>query len=228
MATVTEIKAAAWAEMAASDSADCSLRGVARRLGMAPSALYRYFASRDELLSAMIIDAFDDLTATLAEAREEAHRRVPADQPAEMFVLVAGRYRAWALQDAHRYRLIFGNPVGGYVGTDDTTAASVRSSQVLLELMSDLVGARALDVDRLETGLSVGAEDGFAAWGEQLPRPLPPVALALAIRCYAALHGAIQLEVNGHLPPPLRGLEDAFTDAMRAVVTSGLRPAAVG
>lgn len=220
---MAEIKGAAWAEMRESGTPDCSLRGVARQLGMAPSALYRYFPSRHDLLTALIIDAFDDLTATLVAAHARARRRTPPDQPGEAFVLVAGAYRAWAVADPLRYRLIFGSPVGDYVGTSETTAASLRSTQVLLDMMVDLVASGALDVERLETSVSPDAEGRFGQWGGTLPTPLPPVALAAAIDCYASLHGAIELEVNRHLPPSLEGSEEVFLGTMRRVIGSALR-----
>ena len=223
LATVVEIKAAAWADIRESDSLDCSLRAVARRLGMAPSALYRYFGSRDDLLTALIIDAFDDLTAVLDAAHRRARSSAPTDQPGEVFVAVAAAYRRWAVQDPLRYRLIFGTPVGGYEGTEATTAASQRSSHVMLDLMVDLVAAGALDSDRLTPGVTSEAVRGFEQWSGMLPTPLPPVALAVAMDCYASLHGAIQLEVNRHLPPPLQGQEEVFLGTMRRVIGSALR-----
>ncbi|MEO7060185.1 MAG: TetR/AcrR family transcriptional regulator [Lapillicoccus sp.] len=223
LATVAEIKAAAWDELRDSGSDDCSLRAVARRLGMAPSALYRYFPSREDLLTTLIIDAFDDLTVTLAAAYQQARATSPADDPGDVFVRVAAAYRRWAVADPLRYRLIFGTPVGRYQGTDATTAASLRSSGVLLDIMVDLVAAGGLDTERLKSEVSPDAERGFEQWGSMMPTPLPPEALAVCMDCYASLHGAIQLEVNGHLPPPLQGQEGAFLDTMRRVIGSALR-----
>jgi AcrR family transcriptional regulator len=221
--TVAEIKAAAWADVHDSGVLDLSLRSVARRLGMAPSALYRYFDSREDLLTALIIDAFDDLTATLAAAYQDARNAVSTGSPGEVFVRVAGSYRRWALDDPPRYRLIFGTPVGTYQGTEATTAASLRSSGVMLDMMVDLVAARALDVERLAPGVGPAAVTGFERWSSVLPTSLPPVALAVAIDCYSSLHGAIQLEVNGHLPPPLEGEEEVFLGTMRRVIGAALR-----
>lgn len=223
LATVAEIKAAAWADIRESDSLDCSLRAVARRLGMAPSALYRYFASRDDLLTALIVDAFDDLTATLALAYADARVTVAADDPGEVFVRVAAAYRHWAVRDTLRYRLIFGTPLSGYHGTEATAAASLRSSGVMLEMMVDLVVAGAVDLERLDPGLAPDARRGFERWSGSLSTPLPPAALAIAIDCYSSLHGAIQLEVNGHLPPPVEGEEEIFLGTMRRVIGAALR-----
>lgn len=222
-ATVAEIKAAAWADITETGSPDCSLRAVARRLGMAPSALYRYFASRDDLLTALIVDAFDELADTLDTAYRSARGSVPADRPGEVFVAVAAACRRWALQDPQKYQLIFGTPVGGYRGTDATTAASLRSSGVMLDMMVDLVAAGSIDLQRLSPGVVDGARSGFQHWSATLAAPLPPAALAVAIDCFIAMHGAIQLEANGHLPPPLVGREDVFLGTMRRVIGAGLR-----
>lgn len=220
--TVAEVKAAAWAELRSPGAAELSLRAVARRLGMAPSALYRYFASRDDLLTALIVDAFDELTATLGGAHRAARAGTPADRGA-VFVQVAAAYRRWALADPTRYRLVFGTPVGGYAGTEETTAASLRSSQVLLDVMVELVEADGLDAERLASSIHPGAAHRLEQWSSVLPTPLPAPALAAAMDCYASLHGAIQLELNGHLPAPLRGSEEVFLDTMQRVVGSAVR-----
>ena len=38
-----------------------SVRSVARELGMASSAIYRYVSSRDELLTLLIVDGYNDM-----------------------------------------------------------------------------------------------------------------------------------------------------------------------
>ena len=53
-------------------AAGLSLRAVARDLGMASSAIYRYFPSRDALLTALIIESYD----ALGDACEQAHAAV--------------------------------------------------------------------------------------------------------------------------------------------------------
>ena len=66
----TEITDRARAQLATVGAAGLSLRAVARELGMASSAVYRYFPSRDELLTRLIIDGYDALGAA-AEAADE-------------------------------------------------------------------------------------------------------------------------------------------------------------
>src|SRR5664280_821390 len=53
--------AAAKRELARTGAAGLSVRAVARDMDMAPSALFRYIRGRDELLTLLIVDAYDDL-----------------------------------------------------------------------------------------------------------------------------------------------------------------------
>jgi AcrR family transcriptional regulator len=86
---------------------------------MASSAIYRYFASRDELLTALIIDAYD----ALASAAEAAASR--ADLPGR-WLAACHAVRAWALANPHEYALIYGSPVPGYHATPRAAARSPR------------------------------------------------------------------------------------------------------
>src|ERR1700744_1415209 len=63
-----EIKEEARRQLAAAGADGLSLRAVARELGMVSSALYRYYPSRDELLTALIIDAYDAIGAAVEDA----------------------------------------------------------------------------------------------------------------------------------------------------------------
>src|ERR1700743_118342 len=63
-----EIKEEARRQLAEAGAGGLSLRAVARELGMVSSALYRYSPSRDELLTALIIDAYDAIGAAAERA----------------------------------------------------------------------------------------------------------------------------------------------------------------
>jgi AcrR family transcriptional regulator len=135
----TEIKAEARRQLAAEGAQRLSLRAVARELGMASSALYRYFPSRDDLLTALIIDAYDAIG-------ESAERSGQALRPAD----IRGRWRAcchavrdWALANPHEYALIYGSPVPGYQAPQETVASATRASAVLGGLLTDTWSARA-------------------------------------------------------------------------------------
>ena len=89
-----------------------SLRAVARELGMASSAVYRYFPSRDELLTALIVDAYDALGDT---AEQALAGRCGGRRPTRWLALSTS-IRAWAVAQPHEYALLYGSPVPGYRG----------------------------------------------------------------------------------------------------------------
>src|SRR5262245_424878 len=101
-----EIKQSARQQLAA-DGANLSLRAIARDLGMVSSALYRYFASRDDLLTALIIDAYN----ALGEATEQGEARVPREDLAGRWLAAGHAIRDWAVAHPHEYALIYGSPV---------------------------------------------------------------------------------------------------------------------
>src|ERR1017187_1392055 len=133
-----EIKSEARRQLAAEGAQRLSLRAVARELGMASSALYRYFSSRDDLLTALIIDAYD----AIGESAERAVAALPRTD-------IRGRWRAcwhavrgWAIAHPHEYALIYGSPVPGYSAPQETIAPASRMAAVLGGLLSDAWSAR--------------------------------------------------------------------------------------
>ena len=215
--TTAEIKQAAWADMARNGPSALSLRAVARDMGMAPSAIYRYFASRDELLSALIIDAFNALADTL-DATYERVRAAGVTKSGQEFLALAAAYRRWALNHPTEYRLVFSTAVPGYAGTPDTTAAAARATAALERVICDMVEEGTVDVSAMDTLINDELRGQLAAWAAMLGDDLPEGAVLAAMLCYVAKHGAINLEMNRHFPPSLADSAERFTAAMRAVV----------
>ena len=128
-AVSADIVAEARRQLAEVDAGALSLRSVARELGMASSAMYRYFASRDELLTALIIEAYD----SLGEVAETA-----AANGASGFVrwrAVCRAVRQWALDHPHEYVLLYGSPVPGHQAPEVTLAPASRVTLVLAGLL---------------------------------------------------------------------------------------------
>src|SRR5258705_96695 len=117
----------------ATDGANLSLRAVARDLGVVSSAIYRYFASRDDLLTALILDAYNALGASV----EEAEAAVPREALTARWMAVCNAVRQWALAQPHEYALIYGSPVPGYKAPQATVAAAVRAVTVLGRILQD-------------------------------------------------------------------------------------------
>jgi AcrR family transcriptional regulator len=224
--TTAEIKERAWSLMADAGADALSLRAVARQMGMAPSALYRYFPSRNELLTALIVDGYNSLAEALSAAYDKARAGAHALSAAETFGRVAKAYRRWALDHPTEFGLIFSASIPGYAGNEQTTAASARSSDVLLGVMVDMVDEGEFDLEWKGTDLTPELVQKLQKWSAQGGRNLPVPALAAAMWSYATLHGAVSLEVNRHLPPELLGSEELFESAIHNVVRSFARPVA--
>lgn len=138
----TAIKDEARRQLAEQGAARLSLRAVARELGMVSSALYRYFPSRDELLTALIIDAYDALGAA-AEAALERTSATP--DPLVRWCDVARAVRGWALAHPHEYALVYGSPVPGYAAPRDTVRPASRGALTLITVARDARAAGLLE-----------------------------------------------------------------------------------
>src|SRR3954467_4058552 len=109
-----DIADAARRQLAEVGAAALSLRAVARELGMASSAVYRYFPSRDDLLTRLIIDGYDDLGSAAEDADD------PAAAPHDRWMAVCRAVRHWAVAHPYEYALLYGSPVPGYEAPRDT------------------------------------------------------------------------------------------------------------
>ncbi|MGW4791617.1 TetR/AcrR family transcriptional regulator, partial [Nonomuraea sp. NPDC004297] len=105
-----EITDIARRQLATEGAGGLSLRAVAREMGMVSSAIYRYFPSRDDLLTALIIDSYN----ALGEAVERAEATVPRDDHLARWLAACGAVRDWGVAHPHEYALIYGSPVPGY------------------------------------------------------------------------------------------------------------------
>src|SRR3954453_9885477 len=123
-----EIKTAARQQLATVGAEALSLRAISRELGMVSSALYRYFASRDELLTALIIDAYD----ALGEAAEAA---ASGGDPLDDWIAIYAAVRDWARANPQEYSLIYGSPISGYQAPQTTVQPASRVPLLLLGLL---------------------------------------------------------------------------------------------
>lgn len=214
-----EIKEAARRQLAEQGAARLSLRAVARELGMVSSAVYRYFPSRDELLTALIIDAYD----ALGESAEQAS--AGAEGPLARWLAVCRAVRGWALAHPHEYALLYGTPVPGYAAPQDTTGPASRVALALARVLADAFTAGALAPPTDAPAAPPVVLREAEALAELLGLPLPaPVTTAL-VAAWAELFGLVGFELFGQF----HGVVDArpeFFDhaATRLAHTAGLRP----
>lgn len=195
--TRQEIKQIARQQMAKQGTAaSLSLRGIAAEMGMSAPSLYNYYASRDDLVTDLLVDSYTHQAETL----EQASASCQAAETIECLLVTLMAYRQWALEHPSEFALIAGNPIPGYVApVEQTLPQARRSLKVLLDLLQ-----RAWDEQRLSPQLSTSdlapenLNDDFASWCRMNGYAHPVISLFL--QCYAFLQGFIALEVFGHLP----------------------------
>jgi AcrR family transcriptional regulator len=183
-----------------------SLRAVARDLDLAVSALYRYFPSRDDLLTELITRAYRDC-ADAVEASIGRVRSRRRDAARQSWDAAADAYRTWAHDNPSRFMLIFGTPVPGYrAPVEPTLAAGTRIPRLLCGLLTDL------EVPPLR--LRATTRQSLEATAESLDVRVGPVALALGMTAWDAVHGHVMLELSGQLGP-LNGDDGLFDVVVR-------------
>ena len=174
-----EIKQYAWEQLATTGVSALSLNAIAKHVGMSGPALYRYFASRDELLTDLIRDAYRSLADTVRAAAEAG------GGVAE----VAYAIREWAVEDPQRYLLIYGTPIPGYHAPDDTT----RISNEIMAVLLDIHAAR--PSDGRKPALDAHLDD-HRHWDGG--HPAPSETLRRALTFWTRIHGVLSLELAGH------------------------------
>jgi AcrR family transcriptional regulator len=175
-----EIKQHAWEQIASAGASALSLNAIAKQMGMSGPALYRYFANRDELITALIRDGYESLAATIREAVANG-----ADIRG-----LAQALRTWSLNDPQRYLLIYGTPVPGYQAPEDTTRLASEVMTALLNAGSDK-GLTALPPSPLQAHLAEHNVWAGAHTDE-------PQTLHRAMILWTRLHGVLSLEAAGH------------------------------
>jgi AcrR family transcriptional regulator len=211
---IAEIKDVARRHLAI-DGANLSLRAVARDMGMVSSAIYRYFASRDDLLTALIVDAYN----AVADAVESTEAAVADRGDLRGRLLAIGRaVRGWALANPAEYALIYGSPVPGYQAPPDTTVAALRTATVLVQVLIDGHRGGALHSDVPLPGddpLPGAVRDDLRAVADGIAPGLPPAVLARGTIAWIHLFGAVSFELFGQLNNVIEAREDYFDYQMR-------------
>lgn len=200
------IKDEARRQLAAEGAAKLSLRAVARALGMASSAVYRYFPSRDDLLTALIIDAYDSLGA----AAEAAHDAEAEAGPVQRWIVVCEAVRGWALAHPHEYTLIYGSPVPGYTAPADTVPAASRVGLLLIGIARDAHQGLGLARPRLPAEL----RDEAVRMASDLAPDLPPEVVTALVAAWAQLFGLVGFELFGHYNRVVEDREAFFRHAV--------------
>lgn len=190
------------AHLATEGAAALSLRAVARDLGIVSSAVYRYVASRDDLLTLLVVDGYDEL----GDAVDAAEAKVARSDHAGRMRAIGRAVRTWALAEPATYALLFGSPVPGYEApAERTVVPGTRVVLRLVEVWEDAWGAGAGSVPDGPVAPRRLARD-LARMRKDLAINAPDELVARGLLAWAALFGCVSFEVFGQYG------KDTFTD----------------
>ncbi|MFC1402570.1 MULTISPECIES: TetR/AcrR family transcriptional regulator [Streptacidiphilus] len=218
--TRAEIKAIAVRQLAEGGVGSVALLRIAKDIGMSGPALYRYFAGRDELLSELVVDAYQEAADAIHAVDTSAGGRTALHA-------LAAAFREWAVAQPHLYLLIQGTPVPGFTAPAETLLLARAVIGPFLAVFAQGRPLRTLDPLIDEFGRWLGEEPEVAAWvgqwtGLDADDPAAAVALTGAITAWPQIHGTVSLETAGqftgmgHRPATLLAVQiDILADAFQ-------------
>lgn len=181
-----QILEAGRAQLADVGAAALSVRAIARELGLASSAVYRYVASRDELLTRLVVAAYDDLGDHVDQAANSDD-----GEPATRLRRALHAFRDWAVTHRSEFALLYGSPVPGYhAPAEQTTAPGTRVIALLLHLAAE-AGPAPTPTTRVSEPLA--AE--LRAITAEFSVPLDEAATIAVVALWTWLIGAVGQEV---------------------------------
>jgi len=191
----TAIKETAWKQIAEAGAPALGLRSIARELNITAPSLYNYFPSRDDLVTALIVDAYN----SLADAQESAAQDLTADDLSGRLFELGLAYRAWTVTYPQRYQLIFGTPIPHYHALDEITLpAAARALIPLTRVVQALYTAGKLRIERLAP-LTSKLEAMLKAW-QVFEGSSDIEVLYLTFIIWSRLHGMVTLEIGNQIP----------------------------
>ncbi|MEV0297614.1 WHG domain-containing protein [Nocardia sp. NPDC050710] len=212
---IEEIKAVARRRLAV-DGANLSLRGVARDMGVVASALYRYFPSRDDLLTALIMEGYESLGA----AATSAAAAISEDDFRGQWIAACTAVRDWALAHPTEYGLLYGSPVPGYSAPQDTIRPAATVVLLLADIATAATVAGRIDPPPLATVLPAPVRADLRALirqraqAEQLTGDLSEETLGRVFTSWTQLFGSVSFEIFGRLEGTIEARADYFDHQM--------------
>jgi AcrR family transcriptional regulator len=207
-ATIEEIKAIARQQMAEDGASSLSMGAIARAMGVTPPALYRYFESRDALVAALVVDAYD----SMAEALEASVATLPEEDFVGRFFTMIYGYREWALAHSGDYDLMYSTPVSGPEQAIAQMSRSImRSLGVIVQLLRTAHEANRLVIPQQYYDPPSSVRQALAWMRSTLQDEVLPLGiLALSLTIWIQAHNLVWQEMHGPLPARLFGAGELY------------------
>ena len=210
-AAIQAIKDAARQQIAENGAGSFSLGAIARALGMTPPALYRYFANRDALVAALIVDAYGSMGQALEHAAEEAFQGDHAGR----FMAFMRAYRQWAVEYPEDFALMYGLPTSDVEMPPEQVqafqGAALRSMRAMVDVLYAAYQDGCLSIPGPYNDPPPAVRQALAWMHAVLEAPEIPLGiLALAFAIWIRAEGLIWQELHGHLPKTLFGTGEFY------------------
>jgi AcrR family transcriptional regulator len=217
--TLLEIKQTARRVLVEHGVDGLALRAVAREMGMTAPAIYRYFASREDLVENVVADLYDELCDVLESVRDAAAPATPGVQ----LMQVARAFRTWAITHRPEFGLLFGS-AGLQVLPEDVHDYGERPSQlggarfgaVFATLVARVYLEQGFPVPD-EADLDPALKEQLQEWCTKLPVALPLGVMHVFLACWIRLYGLVCMEIFGHLRFALHDAEPMFEAELRSL-----------
>jgi AcrR family transcriptional regulator len=209
-------------QLVTAGAAGLSVRAIARELGMVSSAVYRYVASRDDLLTLLLVDAYTELADDVDAARAASSGVAWTEQ----LVAMARAVRQWAISQPASWALLYGSPVPGYHAPAELTVGpGTRVVGAMFDVVATGVAAGVVPNSNVEVAQSISSD--FDAIRAEFAFSGDDAAVASCFLLWAALVGAISLEVFGQYGADTLSDPGAVFELQLALLIHGLtkRPA---
>jgi AcrR family transcriptional regulator len=210
--TREEIKDVARQLMAEKGTAGLSVRAIAREMNMTAPALYHYYGSLNDLITALIQDAFTQLAETLESAAENS----TLTSAAERLTAVAHAYRHWALTHPIDFQMIYGNPIPNYTQPTDVTYPPARRGFLALAgLFIAAIENGEIDLPVEYRDLPSAIEQSLIELTQVDGHDLSLSALYLTATTWVKLHGHVMLELFHLIQPVIADTDEFFQYEMQ-------------
>jgi AcrR family transcriptional regulator len=190
------IKETAWKQIAEFGAPALSLRAIARELKITAPAIYNYFPRRDDLVTALIKDAY----MSLGDSQRATVQSLSVKDAVDRFSALGNAYRDWAVKYPQRYQLIFGTPIPDYYAPEDTTTpAAAWALLPLIETIEILHEEGGLRVEGLAK-LTPKLRSMLEAWKQFAGNITGVEVLYVSYVVWSRVHGLMMLELGHQLP----------------------------
>ena len=209
------IKETSWKQIAEFGAPALSLRAIARELKITAPAIYNYFLRRDDLVTALIVDAY----TSLGDSQKSTLESMSKKDTATRFSALGVAYRDWAVAYPQRYQLIFGTPIPNYHAPEDTTTpAAAWALMPLIETIQALYNEGRLRVERLPKP-SLQLETMLGAWRKFTGDAAETEVLYVACVVWSRVHGLMMLELGKQLPSFFTDPDEIFHREIATMVS---------